>query len=462
MKESKLRILFSQLANLARYLTAYPLFLFCYTGILKQQGYHSVAWETLLVLVLAFASMGATLLGHRKFKRVIGLRITQTVMAVISAAAGVLLCNVLGGTVWMCMYAGIILALYSVIGSLSANYNLKRWEFFVAAFIYLFTVIVLTSRGFSYPVTTFMVQFILVAGLFALEYNFQNIDFLMRRRGHKMSHLPSRIRSFNLLLLLGGMVLVLVLVLCRGFFMDIAGVVFRALMAVLYFLATPLRRWWNNDEFWDRTTELPTPDWEGDPDNAFELLTEYEEKPVDTELQGDLLIALAVAVVLFVLIRYRRSIFEGLSVFWNWLRRAIAGLFRNLGVRNRFDEDENEYYTDVEQQISDSERMKAPATALRAWRKQLRAYQKMPDGKEKYLAGFALSARGLQLHGVQVLSSDTPLEILKKAKDILEPEGYRVAVESCNALAFSAHTHEPAWPQLQAALETLRTRKPLK
>ncbi len=461
MKEARLRILFSQLANLARYLTCYPLFLFCYSGVLKQQGYHSVAWETAAVVILAFASMFVTMLAHKICKRVLGVRLMQAVMVAISAVAGVFLCKALGGTVWMRMYAGIIFALYSAIGGLSAEHSLGRWEFFTAAGIFLFTVITLSVRGFDYPVTAFMVLFIVVAGLFALEYNFLNIDFLMRRRGHKMSHLPGRIRSFNLLLLLGGMVLVLVLVLCRSFFMDIAGTVFRALGAVLWFLLTPLRRFMNNEEFWNREIDMPEADWEADPDDAFEQLTDYEEKVVDTELQADLLVVLAVAVVLFVLIRYRKSIFESIAYAWNWLRKALATLMRSLGMKERYGEDENEYYTDVEQQISGEERTRVTTVELRAWKKQLKAYQKLPDGREKYLRGFALTARGLQLHGVAVKLSDTPLEILEKAGGILEPEGYRVAVQACNALAFS-QGGEPAWPELQQALDTLRSRKSAK
>jgi len=131
-------------------------------------------------------------------------------------------------------------------------------------------------------------------------------------------------------------------------------------------------------------------------------------------------------------------------------------------VREHFGEEENEYYTGVEQILGDRAQVKASATELRAWKKQLRAYQKMPDSREKYLTGFALSAQGLLLHGAQVKPSDTPLEILEKAKNILSQEGYRVAVESCNALAFGAREEEPAWPQLHTALETLRTRKPSK
>lgn len=459
MKETKLRTLFSQLANLARYLTCYPLFLFCYTGILKQEGYHSVAWETAAVVVLAFACMLLTILTQKWFKRMLGVRLVQLVLIAGSVVAGVFLCKALGSTVWMRMYAGIIFGVYAVIGCLSANHKLARWEFFVAAFLFLFTVITLSVRGFSYPVTTFMVMFILVAGLFALEYNFLNIDFLMRRRGHQMSRLPGRIRIFNVVLLLGGMVIVLVLVLCRGFFMDIAGTVFRALGAVIWFLLTPIRRWLNDEEFWNREIDMPEADWEADPDDAFEQLTDFEEKPVDTDLQADLLVVLAVAAVVIILIRYHKAIFAAFAYAWNWLRRMIAKFFRGLGVRERFGEEENEYYTDVEQVIGDTDQKKASITELRAWKKKLRAYQKMPDSREKYLTGFALSALGLQLHGVQVKPSDTPLEIQEKAKGILSEAEYRVAVQSCNALAFGAGEGEPAWPQLHSALETLRTRK---
>ena len=67
--------------------------------------------------------------------------------------------------------------------------------------------------------------------------------------------------------------------------------------------------------------------------------------------------------------------------------------------------------------------------------------------------------QGLILHGVEVRKSDTPLEILAKAGRILDRQGYTVATQCANVLAFSDHNEAPAWPELRAALETLRTRK---
>ncbi len=460
MSETKLRGLMEALTDAARFLTAYPVFLLCFSGLLKRPG--QPLWlYTLLAMAMAFASLGLSRLLAGKLRRVIWLRLAQAGMLLLSAAAGVALCLALNGTGWMCMYSGLVLALYSVLGSFCAVHALQKYEFFVAAGIYVFTVAVLSDQDCGYPAGVFIAQFVAITAAFALEYNFLNIDFLMRRRGHQMSRLPSRIRLFNLLLLFGALAVLVVVVLCRGALMRGAGAVLHGVGAVLGLVFRPLRRWWDNiEDSGDPNFGMP-PDLQGedDPENAFEMLTDDEPSNVDVDAQISLLVLLGIAVAVFCLVKFRRPILDFFRRIGSWLSEHLRALFRGLGRKSRIGQDESGYYTDVEEAIEGAARTTAPYSELRAWRKELRAYQKLPDSREKYLAGYALSVRGLQLHGVKVRPSDTPLEILSKASGVLEPEGYGVATECCNALAFSGQEQAPAWPELRAALELLRERK---
>ena len=460
MKERTLRAVLDLLTCLARLLPVWPAYLFCFMGLLDRRGDPLVPLAA-ASFAFAFLALLITRVAQLRLRRRLTLRLLQAGLALVSAGCGFALCWALIGPGWQLIYAAILPAALAVLGCVYANVRLHRFEFFLAAGVYLATAAILGWRGASYSVTALLVQLLALTAAFALELNFQNIDYLMQRRGHKMSHLPGRIRYFNLILLGVGFALVLVLVLARGVLMQGVGTGLRALGGAFLYITGPLRRWWRDFDFSDREIDIPdlTPE-DGEEPEQFE----YDmEGGADTETQMTLLVVLFIAVALFLLYYFRRPILEALRAFWQWLCGALRSLLGGLGVRRRrFGQDENEYYTDVVEVLDASTGAQAaPNAALRDWRRALRAYQKLPPSREKYLHGYALSVRGLKLHGVKVSASDTPLEVLQKARQVLPLEGYAVATDCCNALAYDLpeRAPAPAWEPLGRVLELLKNRK---
>ena len=460
MNEKKLRVLFTELTNVARLLPVYPVLCFCFRGVLKRLETPLVPFA-ILFIAIGLGSLYLSRFVRRHVQTYLWLRIPQLGCILAGAALGVLGCRLFGGTGLEYLFSGLIGAVWAFLGCAFSNFELHRFEFFFAAGAYLAAVAVLSWRGFGYPITAFLIQMILISAAFALEMNFQNIDRLMQRRGHEMSHLPGRIRSFNLLVVLVVVVFLIALVLLRAPLMKATGTVLKAVGGVIWLLLTPLRNWWNNlDNSSDPHFGEIQADWQGDPANAFEqLVGEEEERQVmDATTQLNIAIVIVSVAAVAALIYWRRPLWDALRRFFRALSDACASLFQRLLAKRDFGLDESEYFTDEEERIDDEGRV-ATASDMRAWKRELKAYGKLSDSREKYLAGWGLTVKGLILHGVEVKKSDTPLEILEKAYRVLDRQGYTVATECASVLAFSDHDEPPAWPELKTALETLRTRK---
>ena len=459
MKETALRRLFTHLTNLARLLTIYPVAAFCFHGVLKRT--QTAIWPyALLFLVLGFCVGLLNRFLRQKFKKLLWLRLSQAGCILLGIAVGLLGCRFLGGTGLEYLFSGLLGGVWAFLGCLLSLVPLQRFEFFLCALAYLAAVVVLSWRGFGYPITSYLIQFLLISAVFALELNFQNIDNLMQRRGHQMSHLPRRIRLFNLAAVLLAVGVLVLLVLFRRPLMQGTGMVLGAVWGVIRFLLTPLRRWWNGlDDAGDPNFGQIDPDWEGDPQDAFQQLVgpEDEGPAWDAQTQIDVMIVIVSVLVVGLLIYFRRPIWEALRSFFRLLGDAISSLFHRLGAVRQFGLDESEYFTDEEVRLDESERL--GYSEQRAWKRDLKAYGKMAESREKYLAGWALTVQGLRLHGASIKLSDTPLEILDKAGKVLDRDGYAVATQSALVLAFSDHNEPPAWPELRAALERLRTQK---
>ena len=460
MNEIKLRRLFTELTNAARLLTVYPVLCFCFRGVLKRLD--TPLWPfVLLFMAIGLGSLYLSRFVRKRVKTYLWLRLPQLGCILLGIGLGILGCRLFGGSGLEYLFSALIGGFWAFLGCAFSNFELHRFEFFFAAGAYAAAVAVLSWRHFGYPVNAFLIQLILISAIFALEMNFQNIDRLMQRRGHEMSHLPGRIRSFNLVAVLAAVCVLIVLVLLREPLMKATGTILGAIGSVIWFILTPLRNWWNNlDNSSDPHFGEIQADWQGDPANAFEQLVGEEEEvhTLDATTQVNIAIVIVVVGVVAALIYWRKPIFDALRRFLRALSDAFASLFHNLLAKRDFGLDESEYFTDEEERIDDEGRIAAP-TDLRAWKKELKAYGKMEESREKYLAGWGLTVKGLTLHGVEVRKSDTPLEILAKAGRVLDKQGYTVATECASVLAFSDHNEPPAWPELHSALETLRNRK---
>ncbi len=328
-------------------------------------------------------------------------------------------------------------------------------DFFVLALVYILCGLLLQLRGAGCE--TLIVPLLLCGCCYAADRNYASIDGLMQRRGHAASELPPKSRLLNLLLLACVGVVAVLLVLGRGVLMPVCGWVFRQ----FGLLIAAMIRFFN----WVMLKILREPTGDLMQSLRGEAVSQEESALVEEEAEtagaahpglqiGFLVLVVAVIAVfaLWKLLRARR----------HRVRREplLHRILRKLRSRKRFDrlfrQDENESYIDVEEAI-DAEGAPVPETAapdrLRAYRRAVRALGKLPPGRERFLKGWRLSVTGLQLHGVAIAPSDTPLEILEKAT-ILTGADYEAATACCNALRYGGMET----PDAQQALDTVLAR----
>lgn len=283
-----------------------------------------------------------------------------------------------------------------------------------------------------------------VLAVHELAGNQAQIDFLMRRRGHRMDQLPNRIRRYNLALVL----LILAVIL--------AGLLFyRPIGTVLLFLGELLRQaaalvlrgilylmsLFSSDE---STGE----------DSA---MGQQEMMPLDGENTGgnsDWILVILLLLIVGLAVWKRR-------VIWNTVRAAVSALLARLrslfAVRRRFlpSEEETGYFDTVEELSREREafRFFAPS-ASRLWKRELRALRRMPEGTAKLRRGYALLARGLSLTGAAVKASDTPAELLRLAAQAsLGPE----AEQAVSAYEEVRYNDREASATESAVMQTLLT-----
>lgn len=311
-------------------------------------------------------------------------------------------------------------------------------------------VVIYAFNGVEFPLISFTGGLLAMAAAYGLSRNQGNLDFLMERRGHSFSHLPARIRYYNIRLLATILVgTVLIFFLC--FPMS-------ALVRQFFSL---LRYWISMISFGTSQEEeelfLPSDDVSQ---------PEPPESSGGASLFWNILSILIIIGVLILLIRNGKKILQAIL---DAFRRFLASL-RQIMTRQQFagpKKVESEYYVDEDSTLEDSpqtEQLLTEKQQLRRWKQQCRRFRKMSDSPDKLRFGYGLAVSGMKLKNFPLMPGDTPLEILQKTAPILQNSRLTHTTPSYNEIRYD--TSPPAQPdlsleELQAVLEELEKRAPL-
>ena len=298
------------------------------------------------------------------------------------------------------------------------------------------------SFGFEGSYLPLALMLFAVLAIHELACNQAQIDFLMQRRGHRMDQLPSRIRRYNLALVL----LILLVILCGLLFYRPIGSALLLIGEVLRQAVILLLRGigWLMSLF--TFEESSGEEAVMEPQEMFPM--EGEESGANSDWVIVVLFLLLVALAVW----KRREILAA-------IRRTIAALWEKLRglvtVRRReaSGEEEPGYFDTVEELSRERQgfRLFTPSAA-RVWKRDLRALRRLPEGSGKLRAGYALLARGLALTGVKVRPSDTPAELLALASSAsLGPES-ELAVAAYEEVRYN---DREATAAQSAAMQTL-------
>lgn len=304
-------------------------------------------------------------------------------------------------------------------------------------------------RGFSGSCLPLAILLFCTLGIHELSCNQAQIDFLMQRRGHRMDQLPSKIRRYNLALVL---VVLLAILVCLLFYRPLGAAIAFVLDLVRQLAVLILQGLLYLSSLFSSSDESSTGEEMQDPSDFFPSQGEEQAGP---DWVTPLLLLAAAALLI-----WKRR------VIGNAVRQVLLALIHRLralfAVRRRapHSEEETGYFDTVEELTHDRESLHlfSPSPA-RIWRRDLRALRRMPDGTEKLRHGYALLARGLKLAGVELLPSDTPEELLWRASEAAPDLGAEHAVAAYEQLRYNEEEAAPtSLSEMLSLLERLSKR----
>ena len=291
---------------------------------------------------------------------------------------------------------------------------------------------------------------------YALTQNQSNIDFMMARRKHKMEHLPGVVRQRSLVLTLGVLAAVLVCVLLTP---QITWLFGQCLNAIKVILLGILRFIWKLIPAGEASDEAEET-IEGGPGDMGGMGAAEDGSPLWDYIMWPLIILGAI----WLIYTYRDSIMRWWITFWRALRTKIRGALFSAPKRARVTGGGEGEYEDEVVELSAMEvreELRKDVFKFRQWKRDLKAWRAMAGGEDKYRSGYRLALRWLSWRKVPLLPSDTPLEVLEKAKKVLSASEWTAVTDWYNQIrygepeAFPAQAMEP----LARALEYMEKAK---
>ncbi len=270
-----------------------------------------------------------------------------------------------------------------------------------------------------------------LAVCYALTQNQSNIDFMMARRKHKMEHLPSVVRKRSLVLTIG---VLGALFLCILLTPQITWLFTQALTGIKILLIGIVRFIVNliPGGVSEETPEETAPGAAGEMGG---LPGGEEGSPWWDYIMWPLI----TLVVIWMIYTYRDDIIRWWITLWRTLTARVRGALFSAPKRARMDSgDEGEYEDEVVElsAMEVKEELRRDGFRFREWKRDVKAYRQMADGEEKYRRGYQLALSWLGWKKVPLQPSDTPLDILEKAKRILREEEWAAVTDWYNQIRY--------------------------
>ncbi len=260
--------------------------------------------------------------------------------------------------------------------------------------------------------------------IYLLTKNQSGIDRMMERRKHDLSHLPSKMRRYSLLLTMGIILLILLLFAAKAPITAALTAFFSALREGFFFCTRAFFRWLAS--FDDGSSPIGNGSEDTDPLGGIGDL-EYT-----TSGFWNILYVVVIILAIIVFFAYRRQIAEGIAAAYrkllSFLRRIFAKPQRPASSKG-----EESYYFDLVETVAPSEQkplFSKSGFRFRDWKKLYKKFLSMKDSAEKYRFGYGLLVDYLRLKKVSVSPSDTVPTIEKKAKTLF-PEADMTSISSC-------------------------------
>lgn len=380
----------------------YPLtvLLSCWGG----RSYLLAGGMTVILTVLSWLGMLHMLLLRRQYRkkpRIVNLSLWAVsvllfVGSVIFAPYPTVFLRALYGIAAGGCYFGASRLLFQPIERIAHPYvftGLCLWDLFTGLLIHWW------DESASFLVTAIIL--VVNAMLFALVYNMDSLERMLRSRGEGAWEMPKEIQRSNAKLMAVLCSLGVVLLCCYRPLAKLMGWLWRRIYTGVWYLL----RWLLSLGSSDAVSELPE-------DTSKQLI------PLEQNGASDWIRLIFEAVILVSLLALviwkRREIWHGLIQCWCSLRRWIAA---QLGKTRHMPQEEDGAYCDYVEDLITQEKAavkpELPQTRRR-WNHVYRRYLHMPLDAARYRLGYALVLA--QLPEEMALPSDSAVEILEKLR----------------------------------------------
>lgn len=281
--------------------------------------------------------------------------------------------------------------------------------------------------SYTYNYQSLIGVFLVSIVCFFIVKNQGNIDHLMERRHHDLSHLPKKIRYYNLALLAGILTVLITAFALRNQLAILLGHVkdwfFAFIAAVIRFVGWLVSLLVNDEP---ATPEPMEPDTPG-------------MMPGQAGDQRDWTFLL-VLIILIALVLLRKPIWRAICSAWNRVRNLFLSFWRRSG-KAALNPTGNAYYDDHIEELTHTVKTKEEKKwTKRRFRKEYKAYQSMPQNEQKLYFGYRLIQQWLVWSGHELLPSDTTWRICEKGSNQLASPQLSMATDDYNEVYYGERT----------------------
>lgn len=329
-------------------------------------------------------------------------------------------------------------------------YIMKPAGFITGAAAAPLSIFALYISGHPYSTELLIFMFFFPAVIFALISSQNNIDNMMERRHHNVSHMPPKVRSYNvrLIIIISGIAAFLFI------FRKGITAIFRFMGQIIYdVFSLSLKA----AEYISRLTGGNADPIEIEHTEEMSEISEYiQPETVSHPVLNSLFYLVGIAVIIFLIVRFRHDIANAFRDIF----RKIAKAFTRLSAARSAKKADNEKkgYTDTEEiteketelDIADMPRRKQIAE----WKKLVREYKKSPPSPEKYRLGFKAAVSGFRISGTDIPVTDTVYEIAAIDGISQNYAEYPTAADIYSAVRYG-EKNDPDFSELNKIIEKL-------
>lgn len=406
------------------------IFMAIYPVVALANGFLQISGTAIYTIVFVFVGIAVFFLRDTLINRSAHRFATFFAPIFLIAAATILMCiyHINASTSTLLTYTAITLLIgifaFFIAGSEPVDLLSIATLGWITA-IDLIAVLIIMNFSFSFVGWIALLDYFLLCSMQFILINQENLERQTTSRHYSFAALPKKIRSYNFLLIARLLAIISVAFLLFRNFNSILTWLFDKISALVkYIIGLILKLFSSNG------------------DSQQEIINNSQplEKPMlpENEATSSWLWDILYYIFMFIL-------FCGLVALIVYVIYRIS----KWKIPQKLKEVTSEY-TDSEQ-ILESKRRKSHKLAdnRRRWNRDYSAYRKMKDTEEKFHAGYSLAIRGLMLHGLPILHSDTTCEIDSKATKTLQEQAYHAATNDYNIMVYGENGYS------QEALQSL-------